>query len=109
MTISPVTRGLMRALPAIFARPLALRRARKLARRYLNANVRRVGSSLLLEVPRSVTVQTAPGSVGCTYYEAALKELVRLLLGAVGAVEHTRCSARGEGACEWRADWRTYE
>lgn len=107
-TVPAPVRGTIRVLPAILARPLALRQARKLARRYLNANVRRVGSSLLLEVPRSVTVQTAPGSIGCTYYEAALKELVRLLLGAVGAVEHTRCSARGEGACEWRADWRTY-
>ena len=38
------------------ARPLAFRHARKIAARYLNGNVRRVGSFLLLEVPRSITL-----------------------------------------------------
>lgn len=108
-TISPVTRQLMRVLPSIFARPLALARARKIAIRYLNGSVRRVGSFVHLEVPRSVTIGTAPGSVGCAYYEAALRELLKLLTGGVGAVEHVRCAARGEGTCEWRADWRSFD
>jgi hypothetical protein len=104
-TILPVTRAVIRFVPTIIARPMALRRARKLCKRYLNGNVRRVGSYLLLEVPRPVTSSVAPGTIGCTYYESALKELLGLLIGGTGAVEHLRCTSRGEGTCEWRADW----
>src|SRR3954470_24009495 len=40
MTGSPIVRGLLRVLPSLIARPMALRRIRRIARRYLNANVR---------------------------------------------------------------------
>src|SRR3954463_13707760 len=108
-TISPVSRKMMRLLPSAMARPLAFRHARKIAGRYLNGNVRRVGTFLLLDIPRSITLGTAPGSVGCTYYEASLRELLLLLIGSIGAVEHIRCSSRGEGTDEWRADWRSFD
>ena len=108
-TISPITRRLMRLLPTALARPLAYRHARKIASRYLGGNIRRVGSNLLLEVPRSITLGTAPGSIGCTYYEASLRELLLVMVGSIGAVEHVRCSGRGEGTCEWRADWRAFD
>ena len=106
MTVSPVTRGLLRVLPSFISRPTALRQVRRIARRYLNGNVRRVGTSVLLEIPRSITVGVAAGGAGCAFYEATLRELLRLLVGTTGAVEHTRCEGRGEGSCEWRADWR---
>jgi hypothetical protein len=108
-TISPVTRKLMRLLPAAVARPLAFRHGRKIAARYLSGNVRRVGASLLFDVPRSITVGTAPGEVGCMYYEASLRELLVLLIGSIGGVEHVRCAGRDEGVCEWRADWRSFD
>ncbi len=108
-TLSPLTRRLMRLMPTALARPLAYRRAKKIAGRYLNGNVRRVGSFLMLEVPRSITLGTAPAGAGCSYYEASLRELLRLLVGSIGAVEHVRCAGRGEGSCEWRADWRTFD
>ncbi|HEY2027177.1 MAG TPA: hypothetical protein VGG78_09215 [Gemmatimonadaceae bacterium] len=107
MTVSPVTRKLLHVLPSFVARPMALRRVRRLAQRYLNATVRRVGTYVLLEVPRSVTLGVAPGSTGCAYYESTLRELLRLLVGNTGTVEHTRCEGRHEGSCEWRADWRS--
>ena len=106
MTVSPVTRGMLRVFPSLVARPVALRQARRIARRYLNGNVRRVGTTVLLEIPRSVTVSAAATGVGGAYYEATLRELLRLLVGTTGSVEHTRCEGRGEGSCEWRADWR---
>ena len=109
LTVSPVTRKLLRLLPTAIARPLAFRRAKKIASRYLNGNVRRVGSFLLLEVPRPIMVGTAPGAIGCAYYEAAFRELLLLLIGSIGAVEHVRCIGRGEGTCEWRADWRSFD
>lgn len=108
-TISPVTRKLMRLLPSAAARPLAYRRTQKIAARYLNGNVRRVGTFLMFDVPRSVTLNTAPGNVGCAYYEASMRELLLLLIGSIGGVEHVRCSGRGEGVCEWRADWRSFD
>ena len=106
MTVSPVTRGILRVFPSLVTRPMALRRVRRIARRYLNGNVRRVGTYVLLEIPRSITVGVASGDVGCAFYEATLRELLRLLVGTTGSVEHTRCEGRGEGSCEWRADWR---
>jgi len=108
-TINPVTRKCIRVLPSFVARPIALRRTRRIARRYANGGVRRVGGYVLLEVPRSVTLNTGPGSVGCTYYEAMLRELLALLVGGVGSVDHVHCAGRDEGTCEWRADWKTFE
>ncbi|HEX8724557.1 MAG TPA: hypothetical protein VF737_04100 [Gemmatimonadaceae bacterium] len=107
MTLSPVTRRMLRLLPSLITRPWALGRARRLAARYLNGSARRVGGYILLEVPRSVTLGSAPGSMGCAYYESALRELLRLLIGSIGSVDHIRCDGRGEGICEWRADWRS--
>lgn len=108
-TINPVTRKLLRLMPSVIARPLALRRTRTIAERYANGTVRRVGGYVLLEVPRSVTLNTGPGSVGCSYYEAMLRELLGLMVGGVGSVDHVHCAGRGEGTCEWRADWKTFE
>src|SRR5881275_2442509 len=42
MTVSPVTRGMLHVLPSLVARPMALRQVRRIARRYLNGNIRRV-------------------------------------------------------------------
>ena len=107
--IPPFTRQLMRVLPSLLARPIALRRARWVSERYFNGTLTRVGSFLLLEVPASVTRQAAPGMIGCTFYEAALRELLRLLIGSMGAVDHVRCTGRGEEVCEWRAEWRSID
>ncbi|HEY0971690.1 MAG TPA: hypothetical protein VGE02_12040 [Gemmatimonadales bacterium] len=105
-TISPITRRTMRILPSLLARPMALRQARRLAVRYLNGTVVRMGSSVLLQVPATVTGEAGPRSTGCTLYEGVLKELMLLLVGSDGMVEHVRCAERGEGRCEWRAEWR---
>jgi len=106
LTLTPVTRQMLRLLPSLVARPMALRRARRIAERYLNASLVRMGNSLVMRVPISVTIDTAPNGAGCSYYESALRELLRLLIGNQGAVEHTRCAARSEGTDEWRAEWR---
>jgi predicted hydrocarbon binding protein len=105
-TTSAVARRVILVLPSLLARPLALREARRIAQRYLNGRIRRLGGSLVLEVPESVTVDSAPKEGGCAYYESVLRELVRLLVGGSIAVEHVRCVTRGESVCEWRADWR---
>ena len=105
-TISPFTRRMMLSLPAIIARPIALRHVRRITKRYVAGAIRRVGSTILLEVRDSVTLDAAPRLAGCSYYESALRELMQLLVGGVGAVDQVRCASRGEGTCEWRAEWR---
>lgn len=107
-TINPVTRKFLRVLPSILARPIALGRTRQIAERYANGAVRRQGAYVLLDVPDSVTLNTAPGNTGCVYYEAMLRELLALMIGGIGSVDHVRCAGRGEGSCEWRADWKTF-
>lgn len=104
-TISPTLRGMLRGLPSIVARPLALRRVRNLSGRYLNAEVKRIGSALLLEIEHPMTAGAGPGSTGCLYPESFLRELLQLLIGSSGSVEHVRCTSRGDSRCEWRADW----
>ena len=105
-TLSPVTRRTVRALPALLARPAALRHTRRLVRRFLDGRVERKGASVLLQVPVPVTADATPHAEGCAFYGAMLTELMRLLLGHEGVVEHVRCAERGEGRCEWRAEWR---
>jgi len=105
--VSPMIRWMARTSPAIVARPLALRAIRRLAARYYNGTVERMGSFVLLSVPESATVGTAPLMIGCTYYEASLSALLGRLLHAAGRVEHVRCATRNEGVCQWRADWRS--
>ena len=104
VTLSPFSRRVIRAVPAFLARPLALRRARELARRFLNGTITRRDNAVVLEVRASVTADAATSEAGCVYYETSLTEILRLLLGTDGAaVEHVRCSARGEASCVWTA------
>lgn len=104
--IAAPVRGVMRGLPSILSRPLALRHIRRIAARFLNGEVTRVGSSLLLSVGKSVTRDAGPRQTGCAFYEATLRELLHMLVDGAGAVEHVRCGSRGEGTCAWRAEWR---
>lgn len=105
-TIPFVTRQLIRIMPNLIARPMALRRANRIAKRYLNGGVRRVGSAVFLTVPQPVTLDQATMPRGCAFYEAVLRELLQLLVNATGAIEHIRCASRGEAECEWKAEWR---
>ena len=109
LTIPATTREMIGVLPSLFARPLALRRMARIARRYLNGTLRRTGAFLLLEVPASVTLDAAPRAAGCSFYESFLKELLRLLGAGGSTVEHVRCAGRSEGVCAWRAEWRAIQ
>jgi predicted hydrocarbon binding protein len=104
-TIPIVTRKMIRAMPNVIARPVAFRRARRIAKRYLNGGMRRVGSSVFLVVPQPLMLDEGIGPRGCVFYESVLRELLHLLVLASGAVEHVRCASRGDGECEWKAEW----
>src|SRR5688500_6601810 len=105
--ISGTLRKTIHVVPSIFARPLAMSQLRQFAARFFDGTLTRSGSSLALSISDSVTVNSGPHSVGCTYYASALRELLRLLLsGGGGLVDHVSCLQRGDKLCEWRADWR---
>jgi hypothetical protein len=103
-TVSPMTRQLILSAPAFMARPLALRRAAKLARRYLSGSVTKLDNGALLEVPAAVTMDTS-APLGCAYYEAGFREILQQLTGTPVTADHIRCAARGEGNCLFRAVW----
>ena len=105
-SISGARRTLVRFLPAFLSRPLALAGARRVARRYVNGTIGRVGGYVMLSVDESATANTGARGIGCTFYEANLGELLRRLVEGGGAIEHVRCVERNEGTCEWRAEWR---
>ena len=105
-TLSPIARRTVRVLPSLLARPVALRHTRRLVGRFLEGTIERRGASVLLRVRVPVTAETTPRAVGCGFYGTMLQELMRLLLGHDGVVEHVQCAERGEGRCEWRAEWR---
>jgi predicted hydrocarbon binding protein len=106
LTLAPSTRRVIDVLPSLLSRPIALRKARRLSQRYFGATIRRVGNHVVMIVPESVTINSAPRGGGCAYYEAGLRELLRLLIGSSGSVEHVNCRSRGDERCEWRAEWR---
>ena len=52
LTIPGTRRRMLRAMPSLLARPLALRQARRIAQRYLNGTLTRVGASLQVATKR---------------------------------------------------------
>jgi predicted hydrocarbon binding protein len=104
--ISPTTRGTIRSLPGFVSRPMALNQIKLAAENFFEGTLERTGSFLALKVPKSVTVNGAPRSAGCVFYETAFRDLLRMLIDAGDQVDHVHCAQRGEGFCEWRAEWR---
>ena len=104
-SMSATTRGTVRVMPEFVSRPMALKHLTAIAEKYFGGTLEKNGSFIQLRVPESVTVNGSPGSAGCVFYEVAFRELLRLLVGATGPVDHIQCTQRGEGVCEWRAEW----
>lgn len=100
------TRAMARGLPALVSRPIALRGVRRVAERYFDGTVRRLGDSIILSVPAAVTADAAPGPAAAAFYEAGLRELLQQLTGHDAAVQLVKFAARDAGISEWRAEWR---
>lgn len=103
---SATTRRAGRLLPGPIGRPIALRSLRAICQRYLDGQLERQGSTLLLEVPFAVTADAAPDGGGCGLQEAALRELLLGLTGVDHAIQAVACRSRGDRTCQWRTDWR---
>ncbi|SRR6266498_2067858 len=107
--IPMMKRRMMHILPGFMARPIAFAELKRASTRFFGGAITRTDSFLNLTVPDAVVVSGGGGPLGCVYYETALREILRLLIDARTEVEHTRCTQRGDSACEWRAEWSAHK
>ena len=84
---------------------MALKHLAAISEKYFGGTLEKDGSFIAVRVPESVTVNGSTESGGCIFYEEAFRELVRLLAGTSGPVEHTQCAQKGGSVCEWRTEW----
>lgn len=106
-SISPTVRQTLKLMPGFISKPMALKQLQTVVERYFGGTLERNGLFLSLKIPNSATVNGSPKSAGCVFYECALRELLSLLINGGGQIDHVHCSLRNEGACEWRAEWRS--
>ncbi len=106
-SIATPKRRMMGFMPGFIARPMALKELQSIAVNFFGGTLVHSGSFLQLQIPESVTVNGAPKSAGCAFYESAFRELLQLLVKGGEQVDHVSCVQRNEGVCEWRAEWRT--
>lgn len=78
--ISSVRRMLLRVLPRFIARPMARRQARRILKRYFGAALQRAGQAMRMDVPSRTPLATGASEPGRAYYDAALHELLSLLM-----------------------------
>jgi hypothetical protein len=100
-TVGGALRVAMRRLPGIFARPLALGAVRRLTKRYLDAELQRVGSAVILTVDDPVTIEGSP-IAGYAFYASAFSTLLEELTGVPAVVTRIDGAAPGQ---RWRASW----
>ncbi len=97
--LSPFSRIAARAAP----RALGVAIARAAARRVLGGDLGREADLPVARVADAVAVRATPDGAACGLYGAAFTELLRLLSGYEGALQHHACRATGAPRCEWRA------
>ena len=100
-TVSRLRRSAIRRMPGVLARPLALAAMRRLSRRYLDADLERIGASVILSVRDPVTIEGSTVA-GFAFYASALSTMLEELTGVPAVV--TRIDGAGTGQ-QWRAAW----
>jgi hypothetical protein len=99
----PPVRWGARYLPRFARRAVGFGGARRCMREVFAAALARERGALVALVQHRLPVRATPDGAACGFYGAALAELLRQMTGFDGAVTHSRCRARGEERCEWRA------
>ncbi len=100
-TVSGARRAAIRRLPGMLSRPMALSTVRRIAKRYLDARLERIGSTVILAVHDPVTIE---GSViaGYAFYASAFSTMLEELTGVPAVV--TRIDGPEPGQ-RWKASW----
>ena len=100
-SVSVVRRAMLRRVPGLMARPMALTSVRRLARRYLDGRVERVGATVILSVADPVTMEGSP-IAGYAFYASAFATMLEELTGVPAVV--TRIDGVKPGL-RWKASW----
>jgi hypothetical protein len=100
-TVSGARRAAIRRLPGMLARPMALGAVRQLAKRYLDARLERVGSTVILAVDDPVTIEGS-AIAGYAFYASAFATMLEELTAVPAVV--TRIDGAEPGQ-RWKASW----
>ena len=100
---SPRWPRVLGVMPGGLSRLVGPRAAGRVARRLVGGHLVVKDAEARGEVPAPLGLDVIPEGTGCGFYGALFGELLRALAGFEGAVRHTRCRARGDDGCEWRA------
>lgn len=101
--LPPLTRWASHALPRFLRRRIGFRATRRAAAEVLDVSVARESGQPVGTLAPAFPVRATPDGASCTFYAAALAELLRQLVEFEGSVTHSRCRTRGDTVCEWRA------
>lgn len=69
----------------------------------LGGELKREARIPVARVADPLAVRATPDGAACQLHAAGFAELLRLLSGFEGAMLHSRCRAKGDDRCEWRA------
>jgi hypothetical protein len=96
-------RVLLGVAPGSVRRRVGAGAAVRVARRTFAASLVVRGRSADAVIAHSLSLLALPDGGACSYYGAALAELLRALTGFEGAMIHARCRGRGDDTCRWQA------
>jgi hypothetical protein len=98
-----LSRAAARIAPGGLGRSIGAGAATRAARRILGVDLQVGDGGAKAEISKPLSVLALPDGSGCSFYGAALAELLRVLTGFEGAMAHERCRGRGDSSCLWRA------
>lgn len=98
-----MARAAVRIAPGGLGRSFGASAATRAARRYLGIELKVGDSGAEAEIAKPLSILALPDGAACTFYGAALAELLRVLTGFEGAMVHEHCRGRGDPSCRWRA------
>ena len=96
-------RLLLGGSPGFVRRRVGAGAAARAAHRIFAATLVVRGRSAEALVARPLSLLATSDGRACSFYGAALAELLRALTGFEGAMVHVRCRGRGDDTCRWQA------
>jgi len=96
-------RAVRQILPGALGRAAGRRTAVAVAQESLAAALELDETSVRGTIADPLSIVALPDGAACSFYSAALAELLRVLTGFEGAMVHDQCRGRGQPACRWRA------
>jgi len=102
--LSSFTRWGARYLPRPVRRAIGFRGARGAALDVFGTLLVREGPDAVASWSDEVALRATPDGAACSFYAAALAELLRHLMDFEGVMAHSRCRSRGDACCEWRTN-----